>query len=1567
MLVFAAVRGPFVCCELVPLTVCHHLRNPNPFFRSSVLVAGSSPSSLHVSSQIYSATTRILYEIIQNADDCSFEQENESADGGDGGQRAVRELLLECSDEALIAYHNERGFQPKDLYAMCQVGESSKAPGSGKIGRKGIGFKSVFQISDRPLVLSPPFQFCFDTVKHQVFGYIVPSWVESPEDYVPEKQRPHLARIFRPEGPSGTGTLLVCPIAARVRGLDLMRDLAFDGLSLAFLKNLEKITFISSVSRGGVREDGERRELVYSLQQAEEDAGGLQGLADVVLKGVSVVKHQLYQCCIIQRENGHETRRHYRLHTYTILKYKDAGSKAGDHGVPGAAAGRPVTTKISLAFPVDFSHSPLRSEDGELIFAYLPVCAAGFPFAINADFELVASRQDVSDSDSGNHVLLGRIPPLFVHAILTDPVLGEDAFATYLPDVEAIRKDRSGGGRKWRTLASALHRETGTWMMIPTEDEPERVKRKHVVLRPKHLSQALVPNSLLKDVTGKLECGEQSFAHHQAVVDMALESCIDVCPVSVVLKCIAQVLEPFEEVRLSGLQSEVDHGEAKKRHSMRKPFQEKVVNVGSSNSQGEHLRQHTDRDAAAAISEELITAIWRYLCGEIGACLQQGEAGASSLRLIVDAVVGGMDSSQHSFRIFPVRGAKRLRLHSEHGVPLSTGLALSLTAQGRSVVRLAERVVPLLDEARLRGVEGVAETMKFLRIGEAAEAELDGSLRTCFRFGMGSAAADPQLWWNAFRYALARGFPHGLVDLMPPGGAIGLPVTNGVVSSRDAQRLAVGLPCLLGLCRKPRSSKQLLVIPPSVSSWSARLQWELALVKNFGVTYPKYDVERLPAAAFVTDLFYSVAEAREAGNAKALEALGELLDIYETRMSGQLQFLRAAAQASPRLEECLFEKRPDSQRPFSSACSNYFVDEVLQHCNVELADDSYFAVRDVLESSLGMLRLRPVGVRRSAAEGAPDGAHVTPHFGGEDDRPSDSDYESAEEEGFQATMTEWMGGTEALKHRMQNGGESSSGASAAGEEDDGHVEVDEEVDEDESCEAEEVCDELTWEVLQRLLGFYHTFELRDAALLLYSFLTPALLLPAPAHDSPVPTLLPLATGIKHFLHVLELGTIMACVRSHFDVANDLWPLICEHGGVWRGGDFVPLEGCIWRSEGGEVGDVLAECGCTAGKVRAMEAMLTESLEEMEEMYGDGDDSCLGLAQGRSAFVAAMRSCCIKGAAKRHAAGGLRFPPLPYPTDLEMMLSNSLPMLLLREFQEAEVRELHKAEDHQFCPQILACYRALVNKLYQGGFPAVHRWYIPVPSEHLETRRVVVDRALNRQLARDLDSLILLPTVTTPTASSFVKAHFGDDCLHPGLVDIFAPVAEKQSVGFETPCARVERCFKPCLRLALQGSQDKGSHDELWALISELQGSNPARLADEDKWELLMFSAITCAKEWYQVHEDPLLHASQFQETVERVKRLVAFPRRSRAGTSWGLLAQGPSAPGEDGSARGMLLLRTLFSQELWGTLTAAQLLERECSFPVDLPSSILLSANRLQPATPAANSPGDSRALNSEF
>ena len=78
------------------------------------------------------------------------------------------------------------------------------------------------------------------------------------------------------------------------------------------------------------------------------------------------------------------TRREYRLHRYTIRQYRDPKAQLA------------ATTSIALAFPVSADLTPQRSAHGELVFAYLPVSAAGLPFALHADFELVASRQEVS-------------------------------------------------------------------------------------------------------------------------------------------------------------------------------------------------------------------------------------------------------------------------------------------------------------------------------------------------------------------------------------------------------------------------------------------------------------------------------------------------------------------------------------------------------------------------------------------------------------------------------------------------------------------------------------------------------------------------------------------------------------------------------------------------------------------------------------------------------------------------------------------------------------------------------------------------------------------------------------------------------------------------------------------------------------------------------------------------------------------------------------------------------------------------------------------------------------------
>jgi hypothetical protein len=69
--------------------------------------------------------------------------------------------------------------------ALCDVGRSTKSKKSGYIGQKGIGFKSVFRITDAPQIHSAGFHIAFD-ISQSSLGYILPSWV-GPNPKIPKE------------------------------------------------------------------------------------------------------------------------------------------------------------------------------------------------------------------------------------------------------------------------------------------------------------------------------------------------------------------------------------------------------------------------------------------------------------------------------------------------------------------------------------------------------------------------------------------------------------------------------------------------------------------------------------------------------------------------------------------------------------------------------------------------------------------------------------------------------------------------------------------------------------------------------------------------------------------------------------------------------------------------------------------------------------------------------------------------------------------------------------------------------------------------------------------------------------------------------------------------------------------------------------------------------------------------------------------------------------------------------------------------------------------------------------
>ncbi len=91
---------------------------------------------------LYPDSAHFIYELLQNAEDTGATQ-----------------AQFTLSESGLAFEHNGRPFEARDIYAITDIGEGTKANDDDKIGRFGVGFKAVFAYSESPHIWSPSFSF----------------------------------------------------------------------------------------------------------------------------------------------------------------------------------------------------------------------------------------------------------------------------------------------------------------------------------------------------------------------------------------------------------------------------------------------------------------------------------------------------------------------------------------------------------------------------------------------------------------------------------------------------------------------------------------------------------------------------------------------------------------------------------------------------------------------------------------------------------------------------------------------------------------------------------------------------------------------------------------------------------------------------------------------------------------------------------------------------------------------------------------------------------------------------------------------------------------------------------------------------------------------------------------------------------------------------------------------------------------------------------------------------------------------------------------------------------------
>uniref|UniRef100_A0A8C6V2P3 Wu:fj29h11 n=1 Tax=Neogobius melanostomus TaxID=47308 RepID=A0A8C6V2P3_9GOBI len=303
-----------------------------------------------LSTELYSKDTHFVLELIQNADDNSYASEDSITPA----------LAFVVERDCITVLNNEMGFQEKNIRAICDVGRSTKGKHTyGYIGQKGIGFKSVFKVTDCPEIHSNGFHLRFDK-NCGPMGYILPHW--APEQRAVDPQLQGLSQ-------HSWTTQISLPLRSESHQT---RNLFHDvhPSLLLFLHRLRSIAIYNQLENRFVTMS--RKDLSHNILEVEHTDGTERWL---------VIKSMLKPPKI---KNGVEC------------------------------------TELALAFQLgieDTGSDVMAQPQKQPVFAYLPLRTFGFRFIIQGDFDIPSSREDVDRDSSWNQWLRSEIPLLFLQAM----------------------------------------------------------------------------------------------------------------------------------------------------------------------------------------------------------------------------------------------------------------------------------------------------------------------------------------------------------------------------------------------------------------------------------------------------------------------------------------------------------------------------------------------------------------------------------------------------------------------------------------------------------------------------------------------------------------------------------------------------------------------------------------------------------------------------------------------------------------------------------------------------------------------------------------------------------------------------------------------------------------------------------------------------------------------------------------------------------------------------------------------------------------------------------------------
>lgn len=334
-----------------------------------------------LSRDIYTDSTRFVYELLQNADDASCKQ----------GSLIFQ---IDFADDYLIVSHNGKPFDEDDVESICSIGDGSKTTDSEQTGFKGIGFKSVFAYSDMVIIKSGDFCFKFDKEESNNIWY----------DNWGNKSQWQKVRTLKKKSSKVSMPWQIIPINTVVP----------NGVSSDILNSYTVCTIIRS------KKLSELRESIDSLFKSAHLILFLRSKhVKVVINGQTLLcieKNTDNDITTISR-NG-EVISQWLTHTTSPFDVPSSIHEQMEEDKDHYPEKLREATKASISFAI-------RIEDGKIvkldegannIYSFLPTTVSlyDFPFIVNSNFITDAGRQNLHQDYIWNQWLFEEMPKLFL-------------------------------------------------------------------------------------------------------------------------------------------------------------------------------------------------------------------------------------------------------------------------------------------------------------------------------------------------------------------------------------------------------------------------------------------------------------------------------------------------------------------------------------------------------------------------------------------------------------------------------------------------------------------------------------------------------------------------------------------------------------------------------------------------------------------------------------------------------------------------------------------------------------------------------------------------------------------------------------------------------------------------------------------------------------------------------------------------------------------------------------------------------------------------------------------------